>query len=175
LPVAAFAGLLQPEARRGVLHVAIVFVVLMSAFRILGKRELGTLSPFELVTLMLIPEIVSNAMQGESNLLPQLAALSTLLLLVTTTSALAHRFKSVEKVVSASATLLVSNGKLLEHAMNEERIQPEELYSEMHKQGIEELRDVKWAILEGTGEITFVLRDERRGARRTAESKLPAG
>jgi len=143
-------------ARRSVAHVAISFVALMLAFRLLGKRELSRLSPFELVTLMLIPEILSNSVQGQSSMLTGLAGLSAILFLVLTSSVLSQRFEVVQKALEASPTLLVVDGRVLEANMNRERIAPGELHSEMRKQGIVSLSQVRFAVLEGGGSITFV-------------------
>src|SRR6187455_326195 len=90
LPLLAVAGGLDARARSSVCQVGITFIALMFAFRVIGKRELGRLSPFELVTLMLIPEILSNTVQGEATLLQGLAGLCTVLLLVVVSSLVAH-------------------------------------------------------------------------------------
>jgi uncharacterized membrane protein YcaP (DUF421 family) len=156
LPVAAFLGLLGGEAFERVPRVAAVFAVLLLVFRVIGKRELSRLSPFELVTLMLVPECVSNVLQSEGALLDALTGLSTLFLLVLATSVLAHRFHVVERVVEPQSTLLVDHGRILEDALNQERIVPDELYAEMRKQGIANVSDVRWAVLESGGNITFV-------------------
>jgi uncharacterized membrane protein YcaP (DUF421 family) len=156
LPLGAALGYLDPGALTVSARIFLIFVVLMAAFRVLGKRELGRLSPFELVTLMLIPEVLSNAVQGEGSVLESLTGLSTLFLLVLLTSVLAHRFEVFEKLVEARPTVLVARGKLVEDALNRERIVPDELQSEMHKQGFRELSEVRWGILEGSGNITFV-------------------
>jgi uncharacterized membrane protein YcaP (DUF421 family) len=141
-----------------VLHVVICFLVLMFAFRLLGKRELSRLSPFELVTLMLIPEILSNTLQGEGSLLQGLSGLCTVLGLVLGTSLLAQRFRAVQGALEAPPSVLVADGVVLEEAMNAERITPDELASEMRKQGICNLQDVRFAVLEGGGNITFIPR-----------------
>jgi len=143
-------------ARSSVVHVVISFAVLMVAFRLLGKRELGRLSPFELVTLMLIPEILSNSVQGQGSMLTGLAGLSAILFLVLASSALSQRFEAVQRVMEAAPTLLVVDGRLLEANMNRERIAPGELQSEMRKQGLLALSDVRFAVLEGGGNISFV-------------------
>jgi uncharacterized membrane protein YcaP (DUF421 family) len=170
LPLAAATGLIAASsAATTALHVLTVFVVLMAAFRVLGKRELGRLSPFELVTLMLIPEVLSNTLQGEGSLLNGLVGLSTLLLLVVASSALAHRFRAFERAVEAEPTILVARGRIIEKALNVERILPDELLSEMRKQGLGRLDDVEWAVLESSGNITFVPRD-RGGSAGTARS-----
>jgi uncharacterized membrane protein YcaP (DUF421 family) len=158
-PALAAAGVLPSEAQKSVLHVVIVYLTLLAAFRLLGKRELGRLSPFDFVTLMLVPELLSNAVQGESPMVSGLTGLSMLLLLVLVTSVLAYRFPGVERVVEAEPALLVADGRLITHNLHGERIQPSELFSEMRKHGLEDLSQVKWAVLESSGTITFVPKD----------------
>ncbi|WP_437521095.1 YetF domain-containing protein [Sorangium sp. So ce726] len=139
-----------------VARVAFVYVFLAAAFRVLGKRELSSMSPFELVTLMLIPEIVSQALVREASLANALAGVSTVLVLVFLTSVLTHLFPKASKVIDGSPTVLVAKGRILEAACNRERIQPDEILSEMHKSGLEHLSQVRWAILEADGDLTIV-------------------
>jgi uncharacterized membrane protein YcaP (DUF421 family) len=169
LPVLALTGVLgqgggEAPPATTTLRVALIFGTLLLAFRVLGKRELSRLSPFELVTLMLVPEVLSSAIQGEGSLLNGFVALSTLLALVLLTSVLAHRFAPVERVVEAQPTVLVAHGRLVEDALNAERILPDELFSEMHKQGLRSLDQVAWAVLENSGNITFVPEGAGNGA-----------
>ncbi|AUX44838.1 hypothetical protein SOCE26_063070 [Sorangium cellulosum] len=139
-----------------VARVACVYVFLAIAFRVLGKRELSSLSPFELVTLMLIPEIVSQALVREASLANALAGVSTLLVLVFLTSMLTHLVPRASRIIDGTPTVLVAKGRLLEKACNRERIQPEEILSEMHKSGLEQLSQVRWAILEADGDLTII-------------------
>jgi uncharacterized membrane protein YcaP (DUF421 family) len=164
LPGFVLAATGDERARASVVHIAISFAALLLAFRVIGKRELGRLSPFELVTLMLIPEVLSNTVQGEDSLLQGLAGLCAVLLLVLATSLLSQRFPAVQSALESSPTVLVVDGRLLEPAMNRERIAPDELYSEMRKQGIEALEQVKFAVLESSGNVTFVRRDQQATA-----------
>lgn len=168
LPAITLATELDDVARTSVLHVCVSFLVLLAAFRLLGKRELGRLSPFELVTLMLIPEILSNTLQGEGALLSGLAGLCAILFLVLLSSVLAQRFESAQHVMESQPTLLVADGRLIAENMNRERIAPDELYSEMRKQGLDQLAAVRFAVLESSGNITFVP-IERDGRARSIE------
>lgn len=148
------------QARRSVLHVLVSFVLLMLAFRVLGKRELSRLSPFELVTLMLIPEILSNSVQGQKTLLQGAAGLSTILSSVLLVSLVAQRSPKAQRLLESSPTVLVLDGRMLEREMNRERITPDELLSEMRKQGLGSLEKVHLAVLESSGNITFVANAE---------------
>lgn len=104
----------------------------------------------------MLPEVVSNAVQAQGPLLDALAGLGMLFALVLATSALAHRFEVVEKTLQTSPTIVIDHGRILEDALNHERVTPEELFSEMRKQGIENLSEVAWGVLESSGTITFI-------------------
>jgi uncharacterized membrane protein YcaP (DUF421 family) len=154
-----------------VLKVAVVYVFLMVAFRLVGKRELGMLSPFELVTVILIPEMASEALMGTGALTDALIGISTLFLLVLFFSAITHRFEAASRLVQAEPTVLVAHGQLREDALNRERIQPEELYGELHKRGFEELSAIRWAILESDGQIALIPESSSGGT--AAEHRRP--
>lgn len=145
-----------------VIRVAVLYFALMLAFRVMGKRELGRMSPFELVTLMLIPEIVSPALaRGDASLTHAIVGTSTVFGLVLLTSFLTHSAPSIAKYVEGHPTLLVRDGKFLPENMNRERIDPDEVYAELHRVGLEDVSQVRWAILEREGEITVVPKSRR--------------
>lgn len=140
-----------------VLRVVVIYLFLMIGLRILGKREFGQLSPLELVSLLLVPELVSNAIQGEDfSVIDAMVGVCTLFALTLLTSMLMHMNKSAEKIISGEPTVLVHRGQLKEKNMNRERISPEEIFTEMHKVGLERLEQVAWAMLECDGVITIV-------------------
>ncbi len=140
-----------------VIRVAVIYVFLMVAFRIIGKREFGQLEPFEFVTLILIPHLVADAMTGDDySVTNALIAVSTVLTLVFLTSLLAFLSRPFARVVEGEAAVLVRHGYLVPENMNKERIAPAELTAEMHRFGLEWMSQVKWAVLETDGKITFV-------------------
>lgn len=137
-------------------RIAAIYFFLTLAFRLIGKRELSMLSPLELITLMLIPEIASRTLTDDGPVLHALGGISVLLLLVFGVSLLSTRFKAVEAMIEPTPRVLVIDGRLCQEAMMTERITPDELFAEMHKHGIVELSDVRWAILESGGDIAFI-------------------
>lgn len=140
-----------------VIRVAVVYVFLMAGLRVIGKREFGQLTPFELVTLLLIPEIVTDALVGEDySLTAAFIGVSTLLVLVFLTSAFAFRFPAFGRLTEGRPALLARNGALVAKTMNLERIAPEEISVELHKYGLSEISQVQWALLEVDGSITIV-------------------
>jgi uncharacterized membrane protein YcaP (DUF421 family) len=146
-----------------VVRITFVYLMLMLFFRVIGKRELSQMSSFELVTLMIIPEIVAQSMVREDfSLTNAVIGVSTLFGLVIATSILTHKFRHFAEFTEGKPTVLVHNGRLIEEALNLERIQPEEIFSEMHQVGLEELQQVKWAILEPDGKISIIPHPQHR-------------
>lgn len=140
-----------------VIRVAVVYVFLMAALRFLGKREFGQLSPFDLVVLLMIPELVSQALVREDfSLTNAIVAVSTLMTLVFLTSLLSHRFPAVDKVISGESAVLVQHGALVPEAMNRERVNPGEVLDAVHTAGLEAMEQVKWAILGTDGRISVI-------------------
>ena len=154
-------------------RVVIVYIFLVIGLRVLGKREFGQLSPLELVTLLIIPEIVSQALVGDDfSMTNALVGVSTLFVLVYFSSLLQHSNQTIEKVFSGTPTVLVRNGNYIEKHMNQERVSPEELFDAMHASGLERLEQVKWAILESDGKIEIVAKDSEQNAASRQEEEL---
>jgi uncharacterized membrane protein YcaP (DUF421 family) len=144
-----------------VIRVFIIYLFLVAGFRVVGKREFSQLSPLELVTLLIIPEMVSQALTREdSSMTNALVAVATLIVLVYLSSLLQHGNKQVDAAINAQPTVLVRQGSYVGKHMNEERITPEEIYSAMHESGLDRLEQVRWAILESDGRISIVPEDQ---------------
>lgn len=142
-------------------RVIFMYIFIVIGMRLLGKREFGQLAPMEFVSLILIPDFVSQAVIGDDfSMTNALIAITTLFAMVFLSSLIAHLSKRAEHVIEGEPCVMIYNGKFLESKMNKERITPEEIFSEMHKSGIETLSQVKWAILEGDGKISFIRADQ---------------
>jgi uncharacterized membrane protein YcaP (DUF421 family) len=140
-----------------VVRVILVYVLVIVGLRLVGKREFGQLSPAELVTLLIIPEIVAPALvRDDPSLTNALIGTTTLLSLVFLVSLLMHHIHPLERVVSSSPTLLVRDGQFLIENMNKERISPDEIYSELRKAGLHRLDQVRWVVLEPDGRLAVI-------------------
>jgi uncharacterized membrane protein YcaP (DUF421 family) len=161
IPILGAAGVIgeRSQALDMIWRVAFVYFFLMIAFRFAGKRELSEMSPFELVTVLLIPEIFSSALNKSDNSLTNATiSVATLFVLVFVTGLLIFRSRRLETLLEGEEAVLVRNGKLLTETLKKERVTPEEVYTEMHKAGVEDIRDVRWAILEVDGHIAIIPR-----------------
>jgi uncharacterized membrane protein YcaP (DUF421 family) len=123
----------------------------------MGKREFSQLSPLELVTLLLIPDILSQGILREDHSLTNgLIAIATLFSLVFVSSVLQYHSKKFARIISGEPTVLAEQGRLIPDHMDKERVSPEEIFDHMRESGIERLEQVKWAILETDGKISIV-------------------
>lgn len=140
-----------------VLRVSILYIFIAFCLRVLGKREFSELSPLELVCLLLVPEIASPGLGGQdSSLTNSVIGISTIFALVFITSVLAFYFPRVERAVSGEPTLLISHGKLLRKNMRRERVTLEELHAEIREVGLENFKDVRYAVLETDGRVSVI-------------------
>lgn len=140
-----------------VLRIGFVYVFILVLLRVMGKREVSQLTPTELVMLLLIPEIMSQALVREDfSMTNAVIGVTTLMSLVFLTSMLAYKFKRFEEVVEGKPSLLVEKGEPVRETMDRERVPTDEIAAEMRKVGIERLEDVKWAVLEAGGHIAII-------------------
>src|SRR5688572_31094984 len=140
-----------------VLRVVVIYLVIVIGLRLLGKREFGQLSPLELVTLLLIPEIVSSAIQGDHfSLTHAIVGVCTLFVLVFLTSLFSVRSKRFQTLLDGEPRVLVHDGELIPQSLMGERVSPDEVMSEMRKAGFDRLEQIRWAILETDGKISIV-------------------
>jgi uncharacterized membrane protein YcaP (DUF421 family) len=143
-----------------VIRVIFVYVFVWACFRVLGKRELSQMAPFELVMLLFIPQFFSRALTRQDySMTNAVVAAATLFSLVMLTSMLSYRFGGFRHFVEARPRVLVKRGQIISAAVDEQRIAPDEIFSAMHKAGIERLEQVQWAILEADGKIAVIRAD----------------
>lgn len=155
-----------------VLRTAIIYVLLVLALRLGGKREVGQLSILELVVVLVVADAVQNSMVGDNTTLyGGIVAAGTLFALDRGLRAFADRYRSVRKVLEGEPSLLVRNGRPLTATMKREGVEPDELHAALRAHGIARMDDVELAVLEVDGTISVVPRGEGRTAAK--ESRLP--
>jgi uncharacterized membrane protein YcaP (DUF421 family) len=139
------------------LRTALVYVALLIGIRIAGKRELGQMSPFDLVVVLIIANAVQNAMVGsDTSLTGGLLAAFVLLLFNWIVGRLRLHIRWLERDLTGHATLLVNNGHFIEPNMRREGIDEEEIHMAMREHGIDQIAQVEIAILEVDGTISIV-------------------
>jgi uncharacterized membrane protein YcaP (DUF421 family) len=145
------------------LRTALVYLFLIVALRVSGKREVGQMSVLELVVILVISDAVQNSMVGDNTTLwGGLIAVTTLLALDFGLKALARRSKGVREVIEGEPRLIVRDGRLLMRALNEEGLEVDEVRAAIRSHGLASAEDVKFAVLETDGAISVVPRDDRQ-------------
>jgi uncharacterized membrane protein YcaP (DUF421 family) len=152
-----------------VIRIVLIYGLLTLSFRALGKREMSQLSPFELVMLLMVAEVVSPALTaGDHSFTGAIIGAATLFCLVFAHSLLSYTSAHFRRATEAPPSVLVRNGQIIEQTIHLNRVRPDEIFSEMHKAGIEDLSQVKWALLEPDGKMSFIRVD---GAETTQDTK----
>lgn len=166
-------GYISPEEGSGLAlvgRIAVIFVALTIGFRFIGKRELSQMSPFEMVTLLIIAEIVSPSLTaGDESIPGAIVGTATLLLLTFINSVMSYHWKWYQKLCEAPPSVVICKGRFIESTLHKDRLRTDEILSEMHKAGIEHLSEVKWALLEPDGLMSFVKYDNSDGSSDAAE------
>ena len=133
----------------------ILYFLIMIGLRLMGKRQIGELEPSELVLTMMISDLAAVPMQDFgipllSGLLPILTLLALSLLL----SQLSLRSLRLRALICGTPTILIRNGQLQQAAMRKNRYTLDELMEELREQSISRVEDVKYAVLENSGQLT---------------------
>jgi uncharacterized membrane protein YcaP (DUF421 family) len=148
-----------------VIRAAIIFVFLLVLTRALGKRTLAELSPFELILLVVIGDLVQGGVTGsDSSLTGAFLAAGTLAFCVAALSLVSYRFKPARSAIEGMPAILISDGEVIDEALRVERMPREALITAARQQQIEDLRDVKLAVLEANGMVSFIERDREPNA-----------
>lgn len=159
----AAVGYIEPEEGSGrqlIARIFIIFVALVVGFRLIGKRELSQMSPFEMVTLLIIAEIVSPSLTaGDESIPGAIIGAATLLFLTFVNSVMFYHWTWYQKLCEAPPAVVICNGRFIEPTLHKDRLRTDEILSEMHKSGIERLEEVKWGLLEPDGQISFIRHD----------------
>ena len=142
-----------------VLRTLVVYVLILAAFRLLGKREVGQLAPFDFALILLIANAVQNAMVGpDTSLVGGLAAAAVLLLANLGLGLLAARSRKVEKLLRGEPRILVSHGHVYQGNLKAERISHEEVMQALRENGCGTIADCRLAVLEVDGSISVIAR-----------------
>jgi uncharacterized membrane protein YcaP (DUF421 family) len=142
-----------------------VYVFLFALLRFLGKKHVGELAPFDLVVLLILSETVSSALSGgDESLIGGLISATTLIGLVQLVSYLSWRSKRIARFLEGTPKILVCHGARNKDAMEQEQVTVTELLEALRHNGHANIGDIRTAILENDGKISFVMRQKETSA-----------
>jgi uncharacterized membrane protein YcaP (DUF421 family) len=147
-----------------VLRATVIFIALYLLVRLMGKRELGQMTPFELIVLVVIGDLIQQGVtQNDFSLTGAIIAISTIAFLALVMSWASYLWPWAEHLLEGEPRVVVRDGTLLGANLRRNRLTKGEIESEMRLAGIARMEDVRWAILEPRGKISFIRRGDGPG------------
>ena len=142
---------------------AAIYIGLVVAMKILGKRQAGEMRISELITTLLISELATAPiLEKELPLHVPVTALVTIIVLELAASLATLKIPFVRELIEGKPSALINRGKLDKAELRRSRVSVDELLSEMRLQGISEPEDIYSATLESNGKMSFILKSEAR-------------
>lgn len=142
-----------------VLRAAIIFFVLWAFLRVMGRRELSEMTPFDLVVLIVIGDLIQQGVtQGDLSMTGSALAAGTMVALTIIISTVTYWFRPARRFFKGIPLIVVRDGEVYEDALRSQRIDSEFLNDAARQQGIANLDEVALGVLEPDGMISFVKR-----------------
>lgn len=139
----------------------LLYALLIVGLRLTGKRQIGQLEPIEFVLMMLLSDLASVPMQDFGlPLLQGIIPIATLLALSTLLSGISLLSVRFRSLICGEPTIIVRDGVLQQTAMKRSRLTLDEVLEELRVQGVSSLADVKYAVLETSGQVSVLLRSD---------------
>lgn len=140
-----------------VVRASITFAFLFLLTRGMSKRSLGDMSPFEMILLIVIGDFVQQGVtQEDMSLTGSALAVATMAFWITVLTYVTWRWDRARRVVEGVPIVIVRDGEAVEAALEMERIPMAEVLEALRQQGVEDLADVKMAVLEVNGRISVI-------------------
>jgi uncharacterized membrane protein YcaP (DUF421 family) len=139
------------------LRAVILFAFVLFITRVMGRRELSSISPFDLVLLIVLGDAIQQGLtQDDYSVTGAIIAISTIAALQVGVSYVSYRSRHARRVFEGLPVVIVEDGKLVESNLKRERLTVDEVAEEMRQQQIASLGDVRWGIIETNGSISFI-------------------
>jgi uncharacterized membrane protein YcaP (DUF421 family) len=140
-----------------VLRASAAYIFITFLLRIIGRRELSTLAPSDLVLLVVMGDLIQNGVtQSDQSVTGVFLAVSTFALLTVAVSVITYKSRRAQTLVQGAPLILVQDGKPVEENLRSERLNIDDIAEEARGQGIERLDEVKWCVLETSGTMSFI-------------------
>jgi uncharacterized membrane protein YcaP (DUF421 family) len=140
-----------------VLRAAFAYIFIVFVLRIMGRRELSDLAPQDLVLLVVLGDLVQNGVtQSDMSMTGVTIAISTFVLMTVGSSYLAFKSKRARGILQGEPLIIVQDGKPIERNLQEERLTLDDIMEEARSNEIENLDEIKFAVVEPGGKMSFL-------------------
>lgn len=135
----------------------VAFLFVFAVTRVVGRRELSSLEPFDVIMLVVIGDLVQQGVtQSDYSITGILIVLSVVTLMTALFAYLNFRFPRIRPFMEGRPVVLIDNGSVIERNLRRERLTVGEVEAEARQQQIASLQKVRWAVLERNGRISFI-------------------
>src|SRR5690349_19729756 len=140
-----------------VFRAAVGFLFILFIIRVTGRRELSSMEPFDLIMLIVLGDLIQQGItQSDYSITGALLVISVMALLTALVSFLNSRFRWVRPVLEGRPVVLIESGRVIEENIRRERLTVAELEEQARQQQIASLDDVRLAVLETNGQISYI-------------------
>jgi|SRR5207302_9815953 len=140
-----------------VLRAAFAYASITFLLRIVGRRELSSMGPSDLILLVVMGDLIQNGVtQSDYSVTGVVLATSTIGICAMLTSLLVFKSKRASRIIQGRPIIIVQDGGPIQDNMRSERLTLDDVMEEARGQQIERIDEVKWAVLEASGQITFI-------------------
>ena len=140
-----------------VLRTVLVFCFLLVLTRVIGRRELSSLQPFDLILLIVLGDAVQQGLtQDDYSLTGAFLVIGTFAVLQVFVSWIGYRFPRARPVLEGEPIIIIDDGQLIERNLKRERLTKQEIAEQARIQQIAHISDVRWGVLETNGQISFI-------------------
>ena len=158
-----------------IIRATVIYFFLWGLTRALGKRELAEMTAFELLLLVVVGDLIQQGVtQEDMSITGAMMAVGTIAAWILVFSWLGWRFRPARNLIEGVPVVVVRDGRPIEPALRLERVAFDELLESARNQGIANLRDVELAILEPSGQFSFLKREGDGGEQQPAPEKHKA-
>jgi uncharacterized membrane protein YcaP (DUF421 family) len=133
------------------------FLLVFLITRLIGRRELSSLEPFDLILLVVVGDLIQQGVtQSDMSFTGAVLATGTFAVLVLAVSYAGFRFRRLQPLLDPQPLIVVQDGEVIEANLRKERMTFDELLAEARQQQIASLDEVRWGVLESNGKVSFV-------------------
>ena len=139
----------------------VLYCVVFLVIRLMGKKELSKVQPFELAIIIVISDLASAPMSSRGlSLLDGIVPIITLLLAYLIFLLLNHSSNKIQDIVCGKPILIIKDGKINEKEFNNQKYTVSDLMSQLHEKDVFSISDVKYAIIETNGDLSVIKNDQ---------------
>ncbi len=146
-----------------ILRTLVLYIFIIIAIRLMGKRQISDMQPSELVVTMVISDIASIPMENTSQ--PLLSGVVPVLVLVTleiTASVIMMKSRKFHRLICGNPVVVIKDGELLQGQMKRLRLTTEDLFAQLRQQDIFSIDDVQYCVVETNGSVSVLEKPEKR-------------